>query len=195
MPLPLKSGDKAAKANPQGKMIFLSLVVTCLACLTHAHPEYADQIPNGYNVKDVHGNSWLGVGHERPGGSGPLNPFGMDFQAAGYTWTQSLCNKDSDGDGASNGQELGDPSCIWTPGATPASSIVSHPGFPGDVRGIIDTCESFTSPVSNTSSVNLQFSQPYTLDSGVVTSYVRQGFDMRDLIGVNSGTRLVRRKD
>lgn len=29
----------------------------------------------------------------------------------GYTWTTALCRMDSDGDGVSNGRELGDPNC------------------------------------------------------------------------------------
>ena len=32
------------------------------------------------------------------------------------TWTVSLCNADSDGDGVANGVELGDPDCVWTQG-------------------------------------------------------------------------------
>lgn len=35
----------------------------------------------------------------------------QDLAAAGYTWTAELCRKDSDLDGWSNGQELGDPEC------------------------------------------------------------------------------------
>merc|ERR1712060_697253 len=49
---------------------------------------------------------------------------------AGYTWTEEFCLKDSDGDGQSNGLELGDPSCVWTVGATPQRSTdISHPGY------------------------------------------------------------------
>jgi hypothetical protein len=43
---------------------------------------------------------------------------GLDFLAKNpstgrgvYKWTQTLCLADSDGDGQSNGQELGDPCC------------------------------------------------------------------------------------
>jgi len=35
----------------------------------------------------------------------------QDFAAAGYSWSEQLCKKDSDGDGYSNGEELGDPNC------------------------------------------------------------------------------------
>ena len=38
-------------------------------------------------------------------------PTPQDFKAAGFKWTAELCKKDSDGDGFTNGQELGDPNC------------------------------------------------------------------------------------
>ena len=41
-----------------------------------------------------------------------------------------MCGLDSDGDGLTNGQELGDPECTWKPGNTPARSRrLSHPGL------------------------------------------------------------------
>lgn len=45
-------------------------------------------------------------------------------------WTKTVCEADSDGDGLSNGQELGDPDCLWTAVDTeiPTNSTVSHPG-------------------------------------------------------------------
>ncbi|KAJ8548694.1 hypothetical protein ON010_g10975 [Phytophthora cinnamomi] len=55
--------------------------------------------------------------------------FGLDFGTAGDEWTTEFCQKDSDGDGQTNGQELGDPCCVWTVGGTPQwTSGVSHPG-------------------------------------------------------------------
>mmetsp|Transcript_15159 Transcript_15159/g.21460 ORF Transcript_15159/g.21460 Transcript_15159/m.21460 type:complete len:470 (-) Transcript_15159:82-1491(-) len=48
------------------------------------------------------------------------NPFWADFERAGSFWTIELCNADSDGDGQSNGLEMGDPCCEWLPGDTPA---------------------------------------------------------------------------
>ena len=45
-------------------------------------------------------------------------------------WTNTLCEKDSDGDGLSNGLELGDPSCTWAKGATPQFDRgITHPGI------------------------------------------------------------------
>ena len=44
-------------------------------------------------------------------------------------WTVELCKKDSDGDGKTNGQELGDPRCIWVEGDVPEFlDDLSHPG-------------------------------------------------------------------
>ena len=39
-----------------------------------------------------------------------------------------LCPLDSDNDGRSNGEELGDPDCTWSPGTSPTSTSVSNPG-------------------------------------------------------------------
>jgi hypothetical protein len=64
-----------------------------------------------------------------------LNPFGQDFKDAGFKWTVDLCNKDSDGDGETNGQELGDPCCTWSVGMPPALNStykLSHPGVKND---------------------------------------------------------------
>ncbi|XP_063420677.1 DBH-like monooxygenase protein 1 [Mytilus trossulus] len=45
-------------------------------------------------------------------------------------WTPDFCNMDSDNDGLSNGVELGDPDCIWTPGQQPKrTENISHPGI------------------------------------------------------------------
>lgn len=52
----------------------------------------------------------------------------QDFAAAGHTWTVDLCRKDSDGDGKSNGEELGDPNCTWVAGNTAEGKSTGHPG-------------------------------------------------------------------
>ena len=95
------------------------------------------------NDRDLHGGEThipgcssdgfcLGLGHLDCGGGmeedktmidvdgdGPtmviqLNPFGEDYRSNGYAWTKELCELDSDGDGFTNGEELGDPCCVWT---------------------------------------------------------------------------------
>merc|ERR1719210_1768498 len=97
-------------------------------------------IPNGNNVVR-NGLQWPGVGHTTVGG-GPSakNPFGDDFAAASYFWSEALCRKDSDGDGQSNGLELGDPDCRWTMGDIPArTDDISHPGYADSATQAVPT--------------------------------------------------------
>ena len=55
-----------------------------------------------------------GVGHATcKGGTLPVNPFGAAFLAQNFMWTKELCQADSDNDGQTNGEELGDPCCTW----------------------------------------------------------------------------------
>lgn len=64
-----------------------------------------------------------------------LNAFGEAFRDAGYQWTAELCAADSDGDGRTNGEELGDPCCVWLPGQPlPMAGAyeTSHPGLARD---------------------------------------------------------------
>ena len=107
-----------------------------LVCATNhfvlAFNIFRDRIPNGHNVQHPCKTNtvWNGVGHISQQGGGDRNVFGLDFAAAGRTWTRYLCMKDSDGDGQTNGQELGDPQCTWTAGATPnRTTAITHPGF------------------------------------------------------------------
>ncbi|KAG7369276.1 hypothetical protein IV203_032019 [Nitzschia inconspicua] len=107
---------------------FLSLSTTL--SLVSCNPVYQFLIPNGDNVFH-NGEPWPGVGHTVPqGGSPTFNPFGTDFRAADKKWTVELCQMDSDGDGLTNGEELGDPDCVWTPGDVPTRTTnITHPGL------------------------------------------------------------------
>ncbi|XP_069108144.1 temptin-like [Argopecten irradians] len=107
----------------------LGLLIVVGLCV--AFPTFRERIPNGKNVPNpCQGSSgeWEGVGHNIKFGGGPRNPFGKDFAAAGSKWTTELCNKDSDSDGKTNGEELGDPDCTWTKGGTPSGQATGHPG-------------------------------------------------------------------
>ncbi|XP_052220100.1 uncharacterized protein LOC127837211 isoform X7 [Dreissena polymorpha] len=112
--------------------MILRLAVLAL-CVTsvHAYAFYRDNIPNGYNVTNPCNSSkkWDGVGHENPGGAGTRNPFGKDFAVNKQVWDAAFCRKDSDGDGRTNGEELGDPNCVWTKGSAPQDTTgITHPG-------------------------------------------------------------------
>ena len=65
-----------------------------------------------------------GLGHINTGGGGARNAFGSAFKDAGPSWTTAFCEADSDGDGQSNGEELGDPCCAT---ANDAGNAVTAP--------------------------------------------------------------------
>ncbi|XP_033750816.1 dopamine beta-hydroxylase-like [Pecten maximus] len=122
------------------KTLLSSLVFAVIVvCYVHAYPSFQTSIPNGGSVLDPCDDTtaWPGIGHEAMGGSGPLNPFGRDLKNNGKVWNLTLCEMDSDGDGISNGAELGDPDCEWTPGSNPAGQPTGHPGM----------CEPWSDPV------------------------------------------------
>ena len=113
------------------KSVLLTLGI--FVALSWQMPEFVARIPNGNQIPHPcdRNQNWRAVGHENPAGGGPTNRFGNDFDQSGYQWTPELCRMDSDGDGMSNGQELGDPFCVWTTGALPSvqdRAQLSHPG-------------------------------------------------------------------
>lgn len=117
----------------------LSRAVLVLAFLDCAwsRSSFKSDIPNGNNVPGA-----TSIGHTSASGGGVRNQFGMDFQSAGYQWTPGLCNLDSDGDGRTNGEELGDPDCKWKKGDTPSStSGITDPGK-ADEAASTDTASS-----------------------------------------------------
>ncbi len=90
--------------------------------------------------------------HNNPdGGSGCsmppcFNPFGMAFNGNGRMWNETLADMDSDGDGYTNGEELGDPEGDWRPAmGLPSDAIcncATRPGLdtftPGDTDADMD---------------------------------------------------------
>lgn len=45
-----------------------------------------------------------------------------------FDWSK-VCHLDSDGDGLTNGQELGDPRCTWRVGNSAPEPAIGHPGM------------------------------------------------------------------
>ena len=79
-----------------------------------AYPQYNGNVPNGNTVPP----SAIALGH--PNGNVKLyTPFANAYVSNGRKWTRQLCVADSDGDGQSNGLEMGDPCCKWVSGASP----------------------------------------------------------------------------
>lgn len=110
-----------------------------------AYSSYPNKLPNAIT------DNWVAIGHidnikgkdaANAVGTGKqnLNAFGVKvkefFAKAGNTvlWNEDLCKDDSDGDGATNGEELGDPACQWTETAKPTTTCsdvtkLTHPGI------------------------------------------------------------------
>ncbi|KAF7262075.1 ABC transporter [Paragonimus skrjabini miyazakii] len=104
----------------------LGILLLCPVC---SFPQFVMEVPNADKVPDPCSSGLMvgALGHVNSSGGGPRNAFGLDFGKV-KSWSR-LCPLDSDGDGFTNGQELGDPDCVWTPGALPQRlTNISHPG-------------------------------------------------------------------
>lgn len=102
----------------------LSAVVVAAVCVlavkdAEARSEYMSLLPSTIDS--------CGVCHVSSRGGGSRNSFGRAFQDAGFSFTNALCNADSDGDGYVNGVELGDPMCVWR-NSQPWRPALSNPG-------------------------------------------------------------------
>ena len=111
--------------------IIMCCVVGAILALSwmdiEARPHRVDQIPNG----QVNSCATCHVGSS----GGVRNPFGQAVESGfleggNVVWNATLAGSDSDGDGASNGLELQDPTGAWRPGqANPGTaSLVTNPG-------------------------------------------------------------------
>ena len=117
--------------NGVGAFVNAAFLLILLASLgeVEGYPQYRDEVPNGLRSVDYDSVQVTALGHANGHGGGDLNVFGKAFKKYKYEWSNSLCMDDSDGDGESNGLELGDPCCLWKVGMTPMRQWgLSHPG-------------------------------------------------------------------
>ena len=129
--------------SPTNKFFPLSFTFSAtLLQDSFAFPSYRYQIPNGFRIACPPNHETSGVSHCTPNdpdivalglgapflcdavghskcdgpvnhGNTALNLFGADLKTAGFKWTKELCEKDSDGDGLTNGEELGNRG-VWS---------------------------------------------------------------------------------
>lgn len=102
-----------------------ALGVVALAGSADARPNFPGFIPNGTVVS-------CGGCHVSAAGGGPRNSFGMDVESrlsgGSPDWAQ-VVDLDSDNDGQTNGEELGDPCGTWMVGqVAPRTTDISQPG-------------------------------------------------------------------
>jgi hypothetical protein len=100
--------------------------------------------PRVPNIANVPGNQApCQTCHVNAGGGSQWNVFGEQVKAnldSGQPDWKKIFNLDADGDGFTNGQELGDPTGTWNPGSpnpTPSGGV-THPGMtasrPSDIQ-------------------------------------------------------------
>ncbi|GAB9467336.1 hypothetical protein Gpo141_00004686 [Globisporangium polare] len=108
-------------------LVVLTVSLVGVTTLVASYEQYRYRLPNASGVPNTRA-----VGHNKADGGGGTNVFGRDFIMIGYgDWNEALCKKDSDGDGQTNGQELGDPCCAWSQADYPLphrTNGISHPG-------------------------------------------------------------------
>lgn len=117
----------------------LSSALVVLPGLSQAEEDLVNFIPNGRTAYFGERDNCK-ICHIRPQGDGERNAFGEAYGAAPgifFRWP-NLYNLDSDGDGQTNGEELGDPEGLWRPQQEPPRTWpISLPGDP-DSTSILD---------------------------------------------------------
>ena len=103
-----------------------ALVALLIAPSVLAKPAFVSSVPNAatFGCNACHDSAFDPV---------TWNAFGVDLQetmVAGLPDWAAVCGLDSDGDGATNGEELADPDCEWVFGDSDPSGDVYDPSDP-----------------------------------------------------------------
>jgi hypothetical protein len=106
-------------------IIYAGVLLILQTGMIKGSASFCSGIPNCLNVE-----GYPNIAHSTESGPG-LSPFGEAYTTLGRAWNEDYCNDDSDGDGFTNGQELGDPCCKWTE-ASPTELITEGISSPGD---------------------------------------------------------------
>ena len=113
--------------NTRRTLVLGGLLVLAGPATASAIPRWSGEIPNGAAAGCM-------ACHDGTA-TGPIDAFGLRFVAVGQSWPM-LYAEDSDGDGETNGQELGDPCGRWQFGLNPRRTTeIGNPGDPLVVSG------------------------------------------------------------
>lgn len=99
---------------PARSLAVLTVATLLTATTIDARPWRPAQVPNGSQIGCI-------LCHSSPGGGDARNPFGLEvengfLEGINVVWGPELAALDSDGDGATNGEELLDPDGTWAIG-------------------------------------------------------------------------------
>ncbi|ETI35113.1 hypothetical protein F441_18358 [Phytophthora nicotianae CJ01A1] len=151
-----------------------------------SHEAYATKVPNGRNVEGV-----KAIGHTNVNGGGIRNAFGRAFYDAGHAWTKELCMADSDRDGQTNGEELGDPCCEWTVESAKDPLWTSGVSNPGDDASTSNEtmwpayeCSSTTTSSSQEASASMSSSANDSSNSTSTASAAFSGVTISGMAGL-----------
>lgn len=107
------------------KKILASGVVVAGALLitdAMARPNFPTLVPTPFSCATC---------HDGAPSKETTNALARAFLQNGETW-DGVCDLDIDGDGFTNGEELGDPDCAWAPGDALPDFEATHPANPDD---------------------------------------------------------------
>lgn len=108
-----------------------SIVAILTPQQTFAWPRFMSEVPNGKNATAIK----MDLGHAE--GNLLRNPFGLAWDV-NRNWTKEFCQADADGDGQTNGQELGDPCCVWSIGHDERLQRLTGLSNPGNKSSVSD---------------------------------------------------------
>ncbi len=110
-------------------LLITSLTFLTIGATSEARPFRVNDIPNGskFTCLNCHGD--MKASYNTDFGSEARNYLipGGTISTQHVEWAP-LCPLDSDRDGWTNGQELGDPDCVWKVGDTNPKGMLTNPG-------------------------------------------------------------------